>query len=118
MEEELWIEDGDDNKKSDSDAEEEDAECNDLFADNRGEFQLTFNRDITVCLTGIKAKYPMFLQSTGMTLWESSKNLCTFLCENPDVVKDKSVIELGAGLGLAGIVAHKLGAKKVLVSIL
>ena len=59
----------------------------------------------------------MFLQSMGMTLWESSKNLCTYLCKNPNIVKDRSVIELVAGLGLAGIVTQKLGAKKVLVSI-
>ena len=119
-EEERWIEDGDDVKKRNGDDEEDDEDeefgGSSLFGDSRGEFELDFENGIKVCLKGIKAKYPMFLQSTGLTLWQSSKNLCSHLCENPHIVRNKSVIELGAGLGLAGIVAFKLGAERVVLT--
>ena len=113
-EEERWIEDGDNAKKHND--EEEEFGGSSLFGDPRGEFELEFENGIKVCLKGIKAKYPMFLQSTGLTLWQSSKNLCSHLCENPHIVRNKSVVELGAGLGLAGIVAFKLGAERVVLT--
>jgi hypothetical protein len=111
--EEQWIEDGNETAQVD---DEDELAGSDLFADPRGEFQLTFENGICVSVTGIKAKYPMFLQSTGLTLWKSSKTLCSHLCSNSNIVRDKSVIELGAGLGLAGIVAQKLGAQKVVLT--
>lgn len=98
--EEPWIEDG-----NNTNGIEDDDYGSSLFADtNDGEFKLAFEGDISVTLKGIKSKYPMFLQSTGLTLWKSSKILCSHLCTNPDVVRGKTVIELGAGLGLAGYV--------------
>lgn len=39
-----------------------------------------------------------------------------YLSLNPDVVKGKKILELGAGLGLPGIVASHLGAKSVTLS--
>ena len=72
--------------------------------------------EMSIRLTGIKAKYPHLLQSTGMTLWKGSQHLCDFLVENPAIVRHKSVVELGAGLGLCGIVAHLLGAAKVIMT--
>ena len=112
--EEQWIEDGDDETTKDYDDEE--GGRNDLFADPRGDFEMTFEDGITINLSGIKTKFPMLLQSTGLTLWKSSKNLGTYLCANQNIVRDKSVIELGAGLGLCGLVAHKLGAQKVVLT--
>lgn len=116
--EEPWIEDGVSNANAtqDDDEDEEDYGGIDLFADTCSEFKVTFNKDITVKLKGVHAKYPMFLQSTGLTLWKSSEILCSYLCENPSIITGKKVIELGAGLGLAGIVAHKLGAQKVILT--
>lgn len=54
--------------------------------------------------------------STGLTLWTCSQILCGYLIDNPHHVKDELVLELGAGLGLCGIVAHHLGAKKLLAT--
>ena len=39
-----------------------------------------------------------------------------YLLEHPTLLKDKYIVELGAGVGLCGIVAHKLGAKRVLLT--
>lgn len=52
--------------------------------------------------------------STGLTIWTCSQILSGFLLENPHYVKDQNVLELGAGVGLASIVAHHLGADSVL----
>lgn len=42
-------------------------------------------------------------------LWPSAIALSEFLVDNSKLVKDMSVLEIGCGLGLAGIVAAKLG---------
>jgi len=69
-------------------------------------------------------------QSTGVTLWQAAPRLATFLMEQrqsassrnepnafvlSSLVKSK-VLELGAGLGLCGIVAHHLGAQTVVMT--
>lgn len=52
--------------------------------------------------------------STGLTIWTCSQVLSGFLLDHPYYVKDQSVLELGAGVGLTSIVAHHLGADRVL----
>jgi predicted nicotinamide N-methyase len=44
-------------------------------------------------------------------LWPSSVGLAGFILENRDEFRTKSVLELGCGLGLAGIAAHRAGAR-------
>lgn len=46
-------------------------------------------------------------------LWESAIGLSEWLAEHPEWVAGRCVLELGAGLGLCGIVAAKLGASVV-----
>ena len=46
----------------------------------------------------------------GLMLWESAIALAEQLSNNPALVAGKSVLELGAGLGLTGVVASQLGA--------
>jgi predicted nicotinamide N-methyase len=55
-----------------------------------------------------------YTQSTGMSIWRGSEVLAKYLKQNPEVVKDKTVLELGAGVGLVGLTAHHLGASRML----
>ena len=46
----------------------------------------------------------------GFLLWESAVALAQHLVERGDQLRGKRVLELGAGVGLAGLAAQKLGA--------
>ena len=50
---------------------------------------------------------------TGSSLWPSSVALIAVLERYPDMVRGKTVLELGCGLGLASLAALKLGARLV-----
>lgn len=47
-------------------------------------------------------------------LWPSAIGMGQYLAKHPELVKDKSVLEVGCGLGLAGMVAHGVGGKVIL----
>jgi predicted nicotinamide N-methyase len=47
----------------------------------------------------------------GMVLWASSVALAEHLAQNPALIHGKSVLEIGAGVGLPGLVARFLGAE-------
>ncbi|MCB0108266.1 MAG: methyltransferase domain-containing protein [Caldilineaceae bacterium] len=46
----------------------------------------------------------------GFLLWESAVALAGWLAERPQQIAGKRVLELGAGVGLAGLMAQQLGA--------
>lgn len=46
-------------------------------------------------------------------LWESSVALSIYLSENSNIIKNKTVLELGCGLGLPSLVSSHLGGKVV-----
>ncbi|KAK3237892.1 hypothetical protein CYMTET_52061 [Cymbomonas tetramitiformis] len=52
----------------------------------------------------------------GWRVWRSSAVLACHLAENPSLVLGKRVLELGAGCGLPGILASRLGAAEVTIS--
>lgn len=52
---------------------------------------------------------------TGQIVWPASELLSWYLVKNLDVFKDKHVIELGAGCGLAGLLIAQV-AKSVLIT--
>lgn len=49
----------------------------------------------------------------GLLVWESAQALAEALAAEPDLVAGKTVLELGTGVGLPGIVARSLGAAAV-----
>jgi predicted nicotinamide N-methyase len=49
----------------------------------------------------------------GLLLWESAIGMAERLAEEPELAAGKRVLELGAGVGLPGLVAHALGAAGV-----
>lgn len=49
-------------------------------------------------------------------LWNGSRVISEYFETNPNVVRGKTVLELGAGAGLPSIVAAVLGAKKVVMT--
>ena len=49
----------------------------------------------------------------GLVLWESAVVLAEILVERRETLADHSVLELGAGLGLPGLIAVRLGASVV-----
>lgn len=55
--------------------------------------------------------------TTGLRTWEAALHLGRFLCLNPDVVRGKRVLELGAGTGYLSILcAGHLGTRHVIAS--
>ena len=51
--------------------------------------------------------------ATGRTLWDGAVLLAAYLREHASLVQGRRVVELGAGQGLAGVVAGLLGAQSV-----
>ena len=51
-------------------------------------------------------------------IWPSALGLAGFILQNPDIFKGKKVLELGAGLGVAGLAAAKVGAEVTLTDYL
>lgn len=47
-------------------------------------------------------------------LWPSAIAMGRYLSSKPELVKSKTVLEIGCGLGLSGMVAHALGGKVTL----
>lgn len=56
-------------------------------------------------------------KSTGMSVWTGSEVMYTYLRRHADTVKNKKVLELGAGCGLCGLVCRMaLEAASVLIT--
>lgn len=53
---------------------------------------------------------------THLVVWPASVLLSRWLCSHPELVRGKVIVELGAGLGLCGFVAARLGAKQVIMT--
>jgi predicted nicotinamide N-methyase len=120
MEDEPWIETESWNNGDDND----DPDIGDLFSDP--EPYQTFVYDLTlpannvitrrIVLEGLKEENGQTIPSTGLTMWRAAPILTDFLVENPSWIRNKRVLELGAGLGLCGIAAEFLGAKEVFMT--
>eukprot|EP00537_Pseudo-nitzschia_pungens_P016617 CAMPEP_0172412476 /NCGR_PEP_ID=MMETSP1061-20121228/77930_1 /TAXON_ID=37318 /ORGANISM="Pseudo-nitzschia pungens, Strain cf. pungens" /LENGTH=380 /DNA_ID=CAMNT_0013148717 /DNA_START=107 /DNA_END=1249 /DNA_ORIENTATION=- len=73
-------------------------------------------RTIDLRIHGYKTSSDEVWQSTGLTLWKASKYLCDYMVSHAVELKNKRVLELGAGLGLNGLLAHRLGARSVVIT--
>jgi hypothetical protein len=58
----------------------------------------------------------IYPHATGLALWKGAELLAEYLVKYPLLVKEKHVLELGAGMGLVGIISHYLGAREVLLT--
>jgi predicted nicotinamide N-methyase len=56
------------------------------------------------------------LDLLGLDVWPAAMTLCEYIAQHPDLVRNKRVIELGAGVGLPGLVAGKVGASEALIT--
>lgn len=133
-EEELeWIEqpggwEGESEKQEEKATEDTDDDDNseegfggfDLFAENDPKLVFPFdiplagNKTVKLRLEGFTLDSDETAQSTGVTLWQAAPRLSHYLVSTTEeFVAGKSILELGAGLGLCGMVAHHLGAKYV-----
>mmetsp|Transcript_8633 Transcript_8633/g.15140 ORF Transcript_8633/g.15140 Transcript_8633/m.15140 type:complete len:263 (-) Transcript_8633:249-1037(-) len=92
----------------------------DLFGNDDPHDLFTFNIKInngttkTIRLTGFKLGSDETDRSTGVTIWQAAPRLADYLQEHSVMCEGKSVLELGAGLGLCGITAYYLGAKIIM----
>lgn len=96
-----------------NDNEDEDEQAWDPFQDPDPTEEFSFNyhvgdREIRLNLTGYKADADQTWQSTGLTLWKASHTLNDYLVEHAQEWKGYRVLELGAGLGVCGILLDRL----------
>ncbi|KAF4120072.1 putative methyltransferase [Geosmithia morbida] len=55
--------------------------------------------------------------TTGLRTWEAGLHLGQFLCQSPEIIRGKEILELGAGTGyLSVLCARHLGAARVIAS--
>ena len=54
--------------------------------------------------------------ATARWVWDAAAPMAQYLADNPDVIRGKTVVELGCGPALPGIVAARLGAKRVVLT--
>lgn len=70
------------------------------------------------CITLLESRFTLSAAgTTGLRTWEASLPLGQYLCANPEVVRGKRILELGAGTGYLSILCAKyLGAGHVVAS--
>ncbi|CBN76104.1 conserved unknown protein [Ectocarpus siliculosus] len=77
------------------------------------EFSFTFGDDgddeqVCIALAGVNPELGQTLASTGLTVWRAAQEMARFMWEHRRWFAGKRVVELGAGLGLCGVLASKL----------
>lgn len=87
------------------------------FGETRGADGEVESAEITIRLNGLRRDIGQTLQSTGLTLWRAGDFLSDYMYANRDMFAGKSVLELGSGLGLVGILASYLTDKRVVITV-
>eukprot|EP00949_MAST-11_sp_MAST-11-sp1_P004040 g4040.t1 len=115
-----------------SDVDSDDSEAGGLFGDmfkpTEEDMAASFQKEysvetpegsltkVTVRLEGVDPEFGQVAAATGFTLWAASEKLAQYLAskEGAKRILRKNVIELGAGLGLCGILASSVAKTCVL----
>ena len=63
---------------------------------------------VRIELQGYQPKSNVTYCSTGLTTWPAAENLCDHLVKAPTLIRGKRTLELGSGLGLCGLLTHRL----------
>jgi len=63
---------------------------------------------ISIQLSGYKYDSDETFNSTGLTLWRAAEHLCQYTIRRREELRNRRLCELGCGLGLCGILAHRL----------
>lgn len=80
-----------------------DEETEPLKVDSDGDFEISV--ESKKCLLRMEHAMETRLSHVGLQLWRASLFLSDFLLNNVDIIRDKVVVELGAGLGLTSFIA-------------
>lgn len=56
------------------------------------------------------------VEISGQKMWCGSLTVIDYVLRNRDVIKDRTVIELGAGTGVLGMICSKIGCRKVILT--
>lgn len=102
-------------KKGREEEEEDDVVCLDpsFFVDRSYETTtFTFGSQVLhlLCLRAASTDYDL----TGQLVWPGAVLMNTYLSEHPETVKDHSIIELGSGVGITGILCSRFCKEVVL----
>lgn len=71
--------------------------------------------NITLSFKSIKRELGQTLSSTGLTIWTAAEHLCDFIFDNNGLFHNKTVCELGSGLGMVSILLAKMNKTKQLI---
>lgn len=110
----------DDEKDTDPDAQRGEA-FGDIFDEacdgtlERSEHSFSIKgRVFSIFIDGAPRHTGLTVKRTGEVLWGASHAMCEYLQQSPEVLADQRVIELGAGLGLVGLLAATMSRETVL----
>lgn len=97
------------------DEDDDDEGVADIFKeDPRTSFSFQFehpeerSRSIDIELQGFKYDSDEIYKSTGLTLWRAASKTCDYILQHHSILQGKRILELGAGLGLCGILARAI----------
>ncbi|GMF47965.1 unnamed protein product [Phytophthora fragariaefolia] len=88
----------------------------DSFVFTFGQAEGDDDAEITIRLNGLRRDIGQTLQSTGLTLWRAGDFLSDYMYQDRGRFGGKSIIELGSGLGLIGILASHLTDEQVVIT--
>ncbi|KAI9906034.1 hypothetical protein PsorP6_014081 [Peronosclerospora sorghi] len=72
--------------------------------------------EIVIRLNGLRRDIGQTLDSTGLTLWRAGDFLSDYMYQHRCRFAGKSILELGSGLGLVGILASYLTDQQVVIT--